>query len=122
MSDPGMIANDIGGSFAGPHEVLIDKSDGTVRSVTVTRCPDAVTACLAPSVNGMRSGTPGRRRSSISTIGTDMLVKCASESNTALSATAPSCLWFSTLPSTRSYLSVNSTSTASGDHCATMRT
>ena len=74
-SDPGMIANEIGGNGAGPEGVTSANCSGIVRSVTETFCPVAVMACRAPSENGTRNCTPGNIRSIISTIGNDKLVK-----------------------------------------------
>ena len=70
-----MIANEIGGNGAGPQEVTNANCSGIVRSVTETFCPDAVTACRAPSESETRICTPGNVRSIISTIGNDELVK-----------------------------------------------
>ena len=70
-----MIANGIGGNGAGPQGVTSANYSGIVRSVTETFCPDAVTACRAPSETGMRICTPGNVRSIISTIGNDKILK-----------------------------------------------
>ena len=74
-SDPGMIANEIGGNSAAPQGVTSANCSGIVRSVTETFCPDAVTAYRAPSENETPICTPGNVRSIISTIGNDKFVK-----------------------------------------------
>ena len=64
----GGVVSEIGGNGAGPHGVTSANCSGIVRSVTEIFCPDAVTACRAPSKNGTRICTPGNTRSIISTI------------------------------------------------------
>ena len=66
-----MIANEIGGKGADPQGVTSANCSGIIRSVTETFCPDAVTACRAPSENETRICTPANVRSFLSTIGND---------------------------------------------------
>ena len=75
ISDPGMLAIEIGGNGAGPQGVTRANCSGIVRSVTETFCPEGVTACRALSETGTRICTPANVRSIVSTIGDDKLVK-----------------------------------------------
>ena len=87
-----MVAYEVGGNVAFPQVNFKANCKGIIRSMTFNRYPDAITAFFVLRENGVRICSLGSRRSNVSTIFADMLVKWAPESDTAWTSMAPRAL------------------------------